>query len=163
MLIDIVSKNGNLMLNIPLPGNGMPDDDELKVLAGLAGWIDPNGEGIFGTRPWVVYGEGPSTTTTAPANRFGGSVDVRAYKPQDVRFTKKGDVVFAYVMGWPADGKATITSIAAGSAHFPREVAKVELLGAGELKFTRDASGLVVSMPDKKPNDFAYALKITPK
>ncbi len=79
MLIDIVSKNGNLMLNIPLPGNGLPDADEMKVLEGLAKWMEPNGEAIFATRPWAVYGEGPSVTTAAPANRFGGSVDVRAY------------------------------------------------------------------------------------
>jgi len=163
MLIDIVSKNGNLMLNIPLPGNGLPDADELKVLDGLAKWIEPNGEGIYGTRPWALYGEGPSVTTTAPANRFGGSVDVRAYTPEDVRFTKKGDVVYAFVMGWPANGKTTLKSIAAGSENFPKEVAKVELLGSGELKFTRDASGLTVNMPAQKPNDFAYALKITPK
>ena len=150
------------MLNIPLPGNGLPDADEMKVLEGLAKWMEPNGEAIFATRPWAVYGEGPTVTTAAPANHFGGSVDVRAYSPQDVRFTKKGDVVYAFVMGWPADGKAVIKSLATGAAHFPREVAKVELLGSGEVKFSRDASGLAVNMPQQKPNDFAYALKITP-
>jgi alpha-L-fucosidase len=163
MLIDIVSKNGNLMLNIPLPGNGMPDDDELKVLAGLTGWIGPNGEGIYGTRPWAVYGEGPSVTTTAPANRFGGAVDVRAYTHQDVRFTQKGDIVYAFVMGWPQGGATTIKSLATGAPNFPREVAKVELLGSGEVEFTRDAPGLAINMPDKKPNDYAYGLKIMPK
>jgi len=162
MLIDIVSKNGNLMLNIPLPGNGMPDDDELKILSAISDWIAPNGEGIFATRPFSLYGEGPSTTTTAPANRFGGTVDVRPYTAQDVRFTKKGDIVYAFVMGWPADGKAVLKTLAAGSEHFPKQVAKVELLGSGEVKFTRDASGLTVNMPDTKPNNFAYCVKITP-
>ena len=114
------------------------------VLAGLTDWIGPNGEGIYGTRPWAVYGEGPSVTTTAPANRFGGAVDVRAYTHQDVRFTKKGDIVYAFVMSWPEDGKASIKSLATGSANYPGEVAKVELLGSGEVKFTRDASALVI-------------------
>jgi alpha-L-fucosidase len=159
MLIDIVSKNGNLMLNIPLPGSGMPDDDELKLLDGLAKWIEPNGEGIYGTRPFSVYGEGPSTT--APPRRGMGS-DVRAYTAEDVRFTKKGEIVYAFVMGWPENGKANIKTLAKGSEDFPKNVAKVELLGAGNLKFARDDSGLSVTMPQEKPNDYAYALKITP-
>ncbi len=162
MLVDIVSKNGNLMLNIPLPGRGMPDDDELKILAALAEWIAPNGEGIYGTRPWSVYGEGPSVTSAAPANRFGGAVDVRAYTPEDVRFTKKGDTVYAFVMGWPTGGKATIKTLAKGAPAFPKDVAKVELLGAGPVAFTQDASGLTINLPDQKPNNFAYGFKIVP-
>lgn len=159
MLVDIVSKNGNLMLSIPLPGSGMPDDDELKVLAGLTEWIGPNGEGIYGTRPWSVYGEGPSVT--GPQRRGMGS-DVRSYTVEDFRFTKKGDVVYAFLMRWPENGKATIKSLAKGSEHFPKEIAKIELLGGGVLKFTRDAEGLAVNLPGQKPNDYAYGLKITP-
>jgi alpha-L-fucosidase len=162
MLVDIVSKNGNLMLNIPLPGRGMPDDDELKILSALADWIGPNGEGIYGTRPWSVYGEGPSVTNAAPANRFGGAVDVRAYTPEDVRFTKKGDTVFAFVMGWPDNGKAVIKTLSKGSDAFPKDVAQVELLGVGQVSFTRDATGLTINLPDTKPNDFAYGFKIVP-
>ena len=67
------------------------------------------------------------------------------------------------MMSWPAGGKATIKSLAQGSENFPKEVAKVELLGAGPLTFNRDASGLVVNLPEKKPNEYAYALKIMPK
>jgi alpha-L-fucosidase len=159
MLVDIVSKNGNLMLNIPLPGDGTPDDDEMKVLDALAKWIAPNGEAIFGTRPWAVYGEGPAST--APARRGMGS-DVRAYTAQDIRFTKKGDIVYAFLMGWPADGKATIKSLATGSENYPKAIAKVELLGGGNVTFTRDATGLVVTLPEQKPGDYAYALKIMP-
>lgn len=159
MLIDIVSKNGNLMLNIPLPGNGMPDEDEMKVLDGLAKWIAPNGEGIYGTRPFAIYGEGPSTTA---APRRGMGSDVRAYTPEDVRFTKKGDIVYAFVLGWPESGKATIKSLATGSENFPKQIAKVELLGAGDVAFTRNDSGLLVTMPQEKPNEYAYTLKVTP-
>jgi alpha-L-fucosidase len=161
MLIDIVSKNGNLMLNIPLPGNGAPDDDELKLLDELAKWIAPNGEAIYNTRPWTVYGEGPSTVA---GGRRGMGSDVRSYTSEDVRFTKKGDIVYAFLMGWPDSGKATIKNLATGSANFPKEISKVELLGSNiPLAFTRQETGLVVTMPDKKPNDYAYALKVTPK
>jgi alpha-L-fucosidase len=159
MLIDIVSKNGNLMLNIPLPGNGRPDDDEMKVLEGLAGWMPTNGEAIYGTRPWAVYGEGPSTT--GPQRR-GMGTDVRSYTQEDYRFTMKGDIVYAFLMRWPEEGKTTIKSLAQSSNNFPKHIAKVELLGAGPVTFTRDASGLVVNLPDQKPNDYAYALKVTP-
>jgi alpha-L-fucosidase len=157
MLIDIVSKNGNLMLSVPLPGNGMLDDDEVKLLDELTKWIAPNGEGIYGTRPWIIYGEGPSTT--APPRRGMGS-DVRAYTAEDVRFTQKGDTLYAFVMGWPQSGKAIIKSLAAGSANHPKRIVRVELLGAGDVPFTRDETGLALTMPQQKPNDYAYAFKI---
>lgn len=164
MLIDIVSKNGNLMLNIPVRGDGTIDDDEVKVLEGLASWIAPNGEGVYATRPWKVYGEGPSVTNVAPKGQFGGARDVRAYTSEDIRFTGKGDLLYAFVMAWPEDGKITIKTLAQGSEHYPGNIAGVELLGSpANLKFERNASGLIVTLPDQKPNEFAYALKITPK
>ena len=134
-------------------------------MEGIGKWMGPNGEGIYATRPWKVYGEGPSTVASNQARgQFGGSRDVRTYTAEDFRFTAKGDTVYAFMMGWPESGKATIKSLAQGSENFPKEVAKVELLGAGgPLTFTRDASGLVVNLPEKKPNEYAYALKIMPK
>jgi len=164
MLIDIVSKNGNLMLSIPVRGDGTIDEDELKVVEGLAAWMGPNGEGIFATRPWKVYGEGPSVTSPAPRGQFGGARDVRPYTPEDIRFTAKGDVLYAFAMSWPENGTLTIKSLARGSVEFPREIARVELLGArGPLVFAREASGLVVNLPAAKVGDYAHALKITPR
>ena len=163
MLVDIVSKNGNLMLNIPVRGDGTIDDDEVKVLDGLAMWTALNGEGIYGTRPWTTYGEGPSTTTEQARGQFGGARDVRPYGAEDVRFTAKGDRVYAFVMGWPEGGKVVLTSLAAGSTHFPRPIARVELLGGGALTFTRDATGLTVALPARKVGDYAYGLRITPR
>jgi alpha-L-fucosidase len=163
MLIDIVSKNGNLMLNIPVRGNGTIDDDELKVLESIAKWITPNGEAIYETRPFAVYGEGPTTTTTAPSGHFGGAVDVRKYSPQDIRYTTKGGIVYAFVMGWPKDGKVALKALSAGSKAFPREIARIELLGGhGKLDFNRTEAALAITLPPEKPNDIAYALKITP-
>lgn len=165
MLIDIVSKNGNLMLSVPVRGDGTIDEDEVKVVEGIGAWMAPNGEGIYATRPWKVYGEGPSTVAGNQARgQFGGARDVRPYTAEDFRFTAKGDTVYAFMMGWPESGKATIKSLAQGSENFPKDIARVELLGAGgSLSFTRDASGLIVNLPAKKPNEYAYALKIMPK
>ena len=88
---------------------------------------------------------------------------MRKYTAEDYRFTAKGEIVYAFMMGWPEGGKATIKSLAKGSENFPKEVGRVELLGVdGPLTFTRDADGLVVSLPEKKPGDYAYALKVTP-
>jgi alpha-L-fucosidase len=164
MLIDIVSKNGNLMLSIPVRGDGTIDEDEVACLEGIASWMAPNGEGIFATRPWRVYGEGPSVTTQSPAGQFGGARDVRPYTAEDIRFTSKGDSLYAFVMAWPVDRRVTIKTLAQGSEHFPRNIARVELLGvSGALAFSRDTKGLVVTLPATKPNDYAYALKITAK
>jgi alpha-L-fucosidase len=133
------------------------------VLQALAEWIAPNGEAIYETRPFAVYGEGPSTTTTASASHFGGIVDVRKYTAQDVRYTSKHDAVYAFVMDWPESGQVRLKSLAAGSSAFPKNIGKVELLGSsGPVTFSRDAGGLTVKLPMEKPNDIAYALKIVP-
>jgi alpha-L-fucosidase len=160
-LADIISKNGNLLLNIPLPGNGKPDSDELKFLGELTSWIPVHGEAIYGTRPFSIYGEG--SANVQGSSNFNENQS-RPFTAEDIRFTTKGDTLYAFVLAWPTNGKVVIKTLAAGSARFPREVATVELLGAKDaVRFTRDASGLTVNMPDKKPNDYAYVLKIVPR
>jgi alpha-L-fucosidase len=160
MLLDIISKNGNLMLSVPLRGDGTIDDDEATFLDGLAAWMAVNGEGIFATRPWTQYGEGPSTTEAAEAGQFGGARDVRRtpYTAEDVRFTRKGDVLYAYVLAWPQNGSVTIRSL--GSGRMPGRVERVDLLGAGSTRFTVDAEGLHVQFPDTKRGDHAFGLAI---
>jgi len=162
MLVDIVSKNGNLQLNIPLPGRGVPDDDELKFLAELTAWMDVNSEGIYATRRWKVYGEGPSVTAPPPQGRFGGAADVRPYTEQDVRFTTKGDALYAFVMDWPASGKAVVKSLGANSAQLEgRRVADVSLLGhGGKIEWSQDAEGLTVKLPGERPCASAITLKV---
>jgi len=158
MLVDIVSKNGNLMLNIPVRGDGTIDDDERKVLDSLAGWMPVHAEAIYGTRPFSVFGEG------APDVEGSGNFNenrTRPYTAQDIRFTTKGETLYAFALGWPADGKLTIRTLAAASPQYPRAVGRVEMLGvSGPLQFTREATGLVVTLPEKKPNEYAWALKI---
>jgi alpha-L-fucosidase len=157
MLIDIVSKNGNLMLSIPVRGDGSIDEDEIAFLEALAQWMPINGEAIFGTRPWKIYGEGPSVATTAPAGQFGGARDVRNYTAQDIRFTTKDNTLYAFLMDWPGE-TATITSLPAEKVG---KVQRVDLLGAGEVQFTHDNDGLNVKLPAEKPGAHAFALKIS--
>lgn len=156
-LIDIVSKNGNLLLNIPVKGDGTIDSDEVKVLQDLAKWMPINGEGIFGTRPWVVFGEGPSDVS---AGNFGEG-RARAYNANDIRFTTKGGAIYAFVLGWP-EKPVVIKSLGAKSPLVAGDVADVRLLGYnGKLKWSRTDDGLSVEMPAEKPCDHAVALKIT--
>lgn len=161
MLLDIVSKNGNLMLSVPLRGDGTFDEDEAAFLDGLTAWMDVNGEGIFATRPWTAYGEGPSTVGPPEAGQFGGARDVRRtpYTSKDVRFTRNRDTLYAYVFAWPETGSVTLTSLAR-SAGVGGRIERVEMLGAGALPFTVDADGVHVRFPETKRGDHAFGLAI---
>ena len=164
MLVDIVSKNGNLMLSVPVRGDGTIDDDERQTVAGIGAWLKVNGDAIYATRPWKIYGEGPSTKTALEKNRFGGvkDVDAKPYTAADIRFTTKGKDLYAIFLGWPADGKMTIQSLAENSPLWNGDIENVALLGSPEkLKWTRTATGLQVTLPAEKPCDIAYALRIT--
>ncbi len=153
-LADVVSKNGNLLLSIPLRGDGTIDTDELQILRDLAGWTSVGGEAIFGSRPWRVYGEGP----TRPAEGTFGEDKASAFTPRDIRFTTRGEALYAIVMDWPAAPTVTIQSLATGA---PGAVERVELVGAsGPLPFTRDAEGLKITLPTARPVAFAPVLRI---
>jgi len=160
MFVDIVSKNGNLLLNIPLPGHGEPDSDEMAFLRELIDWQQINSEAIKGSRPWKVYGEGPSIHTPKLASY---QLDRLKFDHSDIRFTSKGDALYAIALGWPQDGKFLITSLADGSANYPRPIGKVELLGAkGDAKWTREPGGLRISVSQDPPCRHAYCFKILP-
>jgi alpha-L-fucosidase len=161
MMTDIVSKNGNLMLNIPLRGDGSIDEHEEAFIAGLTAWMDVNSEGIYATRPWKIYGEGPSTTR--PAGRAGARGGAApAYTAEDVRFTTKGDTLYAFVGAFPDSKVAKIKSLATNSPQVAgAKVKNVSLLGYdGPVSFTQDERGLSVNLPDKAPSEHAVTLKI---
>jgi len=156
MLVDIVSKNGNLLLSIPVRGDGSLDADEEQILAEIAAWMDVNGEAIFGTRPFSVFGEGPSLVGYKP-ERMRSMV----YTEQDVRFTTRSGVLYAFVMDWPKGGTATIQTLAEGGSAYPGKIGSVGLLGGQDrLKFTRTADALLVTLPETAPCAGAFALKI---
>jgi alpha-L-fucosidase len=159
-LCDIVSKNGCLQLSIPVKGDGTIDSDEVAFLEEMAKWMDINKEAIFGTRPWAIYGEGPSTQTAVHAANFNEG-KAKPLTSKDIRFTTHDDTLYAIAMGWPADGKLTIKSLATGSSHYSGDMGDVHLLGVDEkLVCTRDENGLTVTLPDQKPCDHAFVLKI---
>lgn len=121
-----------------------------------------NHEGIYATRPWKVYGEGPSTLPVMErTGRLGFNERGRkGLTSEDIRFTAKGNALYAFVMGWP-ERQAAIKLLASNSPQQTGKIRNVEMLGhSGKLKWTRDDAGLRVEMPPEKPSDHAITLKI---
>ena len=142
-----------MLLDVRPAADGTIPDQARQLLLGMGDWLDINGEAIYGTRPWLVYGEGP---TRAGGGGFSESDD-KPFTPQDIRFTTKGDALYAIALAWPKDGKLRIRSLAADAG----KVTAVSLLGhAGELTWTQNDEGLEVSLPAEKPCPHAFALKI---
>lgn len=164
MLLDIVSKNGNLMLSVPVRGDGTIDEHEVAFLEGLATWVSANGEGIFGSRPWKIYGEGPSTVEKPEPGHFGGARDVRGrpYTSEDIRFTTKGDSLYAYLLAVPGKPRAVIESLRRNSPPTQgKRVVDVSLLGhRGKLEWSQDERGLIVKLPDESLGEHAIGLRI---
>jgi alpha-L-fucosidase len=159
MLADIVSKNGNLLLNFPLPNSGALDYEEMVVLDGITEWMAVNSEGIYSTRPWKIYGEGPSTKVDVQAERFNESKRP-TLTVEDVRFTTKRSTLYAFVMGWP-EKEAVVRALGLASPQAPGKIQRVELLGyKSELNWKQDEASLKVEMPTEKISDVAITLKV---
>ncbi|HVZ64744.1 MAG TPA: alpha-L-fucosidase [Lacunisphaera sp.] len=160
-LIDVVSKNGNLLLSVPLKGDGTPDADELAIVEGIADWMQVNQEAIHGTRPWKVFGEGPQMASARPMTGPGFNENKgKAFTAEDVRFTTKGSTLYAIVMGAPT-GPVTIKSLGTDAKLLGRNIAGITLLGSSEkLTWTRNADALVITPPAHLPNDVAVVFKV---
>jgi len=163
-LIDVVSKNGNLMLNIPVRGDGTIDEIERKIVEDIGVWMKANGESIYGTRPWKIFGEGPAQQKS-PALSAQGFNEGKGvpFSDKDIRFVVKEKELFATVMGWPAEGSVLISHLAEGSSDYPGKINTVQLLATKEnLRFERNSQGLKVYFPANQPQaSYANALKIT--
>jgi alpha-L-fucosidase len=156
-LCDIVSKNGNLLLSIPVRGDGSIDSDEHKVLDELADWMGRNSEAIHGTRPWRSFGEGP----TRVAGGMFSEQSSKSFTAEDVRFTMKNGVLYAIALGWPTSGLLRIASLAEESALAPGTIERVEVLGSTEsVPFTRSRKGLEVRLPEGLAGTIAVGVKV---
>jgi alpha-L-fucosidase len=155
-LIDIVSKNGNLLLNIGPRSDGTIPDEVQQVLRDVGEWLSLNGDAIYGTRPWRIYGEGP---TKVAAGAFHDT-DTQAYTADDFRFTTKDGDLYAIELGWPANGEAVVHSLGA-TAIGSQKIESVSLLGAGaQLQFQQQSDGLHIKVPERAPGKFAYAFRV---
>jgi alpha-L-fucosidase len=159
MLVDVVSRNGNLMLSIPLPNSGMPDSDELRILDAITKWMAINSEGIYATRPWKIYGSGPSTLKAADNSMFNESKR-KDLSHEDFRFTTKQGSLYCFMMGWPEKGDTTIGALSTHSTQVGR-IDQVQLVGYGPVSFNRTFEGLKITLPAKMPGEYACVFKIS--
>lgn len=151
MLVDNVSKNGNLLLNVVQRPDGSLDPEVEQMLEELAAWNAIHGEAIFGSRPWLVYGEG------AVRYKGGHFKEDFKYTARDIRFTTKAGSLYAIALGWPEDGKLLVRSLAEGAG----KIGEVSLLGGGKVDWKQTVVGLEVMVPAKKVSEYTCALKIT--
>jgi alpha-L-fucosidase len=154
-LVDIVSKNGNLLLNVGPKSDGTIPDEVQQVLLDVGSWLAVNGDAIYDTRPWKVYGEGP---TQVAAGSFHDT-DTANYTADDFRFTTKGNTLYAIELGWPASGEVVIHSL--GSMLGSQKVDSVSLLGSdAKIQSRQEDDGLHLQLPAQAPGKYAYVFRI---
>lgn len=152
--IDIVSKNGNMLLNVPIKADGTLDKETIDVLEGMGRWLEVNGEAIYGSRPWYMFGEGPT-------NGMGHYAQKSPYGKGDLRFTTKGDNLYVFVLDWPGSNAEMIIENITLTNTRVKPVKKVSMLGCNEsIKWEQHPDGLKITMPQNNPGEFAYTFKL---
>jgi len=153
-LCDVVSKNGNLLLSIPVRGNGTIDSEEEKIVAEITAWMAVNGEAIHGSRPWHIYGEGP----TKLGDGMFGEAKFKGFQPEDVRFTVKQGVLHMAMLQWP-ERPVRVPSLGLGPLKGAK-IARATLLGGGPIEVRQEADAAVFTLPPAKPGQFVPVLRL---
>jgi len=159
MLIDIVSKNGNLLLNVAMKGDGTLDESQTNELKKLGEWLSVNGEAIYGTRPWKIYGEGPTKAIEGHYKEF--TKEDKPYTSEDIRFTTKGAVLYAIALDIPKDQKIVVKALAINSKYNNKTITNVSILGdENPLIWEQTDKGLRIQLVDEAPSNYAISFKI---
>lgn len=150
MLADVVSKNGNLLLSVPLRADGTYDELEAAIIEDIGRWLTINGEAIYDTRPWEIFGEGPAADNAAEMRAQGfNEGQYREPSEAEIRFTTTPGALYAICYKWPVKNTIHIKSLGADAPHAPEAITEVTLLGHNKpLKTTRTTQGLAVELPD---------------
>ena len=152
-LVDVVSKNGNLLLSVPVKGDGTIDSLEYKVVCEVGTWLKANGESIYGTRPWVIFGEGPAVDSPQPLKDQGFNEGKVTFTSADIRYVRKGKMLYATTLCAPQPGSmVTLKAV--------KKARRVSLLGHGKVAFRQTKHGLSVTLPATLPNQIALVMKI---
>jgi alpha-L-fucosidase len=158
MLIDIISKNGALLLNIGPDKNGVIPQQAQTILLSIGKWLASNGDAVYGTRPWKIWGEGP----TKPVAGSFKDTETKPYTPADIRFTTKADALYAIALATPGDGVVHIKSLASGSPSASGDIGSVDRLGSKEkVKWEQSASDLTIRFPNAEASALPTAFRIT--
>ena len=161
LLVDIVSKNGNMLLSVPLRADGTPDEKEIAILKEFGAWMKVNNESIVKTRPWKMFGEGPIAGSAININAQGfNDGNYTKAGSDEIRFTQTDKYLYVSALAWPEDHKVTVKALADGSEYFSEKISRVELLGYGKVAFERTKEALVVTLPEENLNNIMPVLKI---
>ena len=161
LLVDIVSKNGNMLLSVPLRADGTPDEKEIAILKEFGKWMKVNKESIIGTRPWKIFGEGPIADSDIKINAQGFN-DGQYTKAgaKEIRFTQTDKHLYVTALAWPDNGTVSVKALAEGSQLYDGKIKKIELLGYGKVSFERTKDALTITLPAQKCNDIMPVLRI---
>jgi len=161
----VVSRGGIFLLSLTPKGDGSIPEEEKEIMRGIGRWMKVNGEAIHGTRPWDVFAEGPTVLRSMKKRNNGQVAEQwdwrKQFTSEDIRFTTKGNALYAIALAWPEDGMLTVRSLGSDAGL---NIGIVTLLGhGGTLNWKQTAGGLEVHLPAKRPCEYAFSLKITEK
>jgi alpha-L-fucosidase len=154
--VDVVSKNGNFLLNVGPKADGTIPEEARTILLQIGDWLKVNGEAIYGSRPWLLFGEGPTKVSNSGLN-----TDKQEFTSEDVRYTTHNGSLYAIVLGWPESDKLRLRTLFRGNPYSGGNVCRVTLLGSQQtLAWEQREDGLHIELPPNKPEEAAFVFRI---